>query len=175
MTCVSALQLMPCVAALQLLSSVHPRTMDHLRRCGTLTLSADDFVEKETDEEGSALAAAFAKRLEEEGGATRFKIKSSLNEAKEGLTEATFSAKAVASDAASSVSDAGNSIVSASPVALIGGLFATVLIFTVVSAGFNSAPVDTYTSDGQALSFGKRSQTSDGIPLSAYQPEYGSQ
>jgi len=141
-------------------------------------LSIDDTDdEKKTDAEGDALAAAFARRLDQEGGATKFKIKSSINDVKEGITDVAASAKNVASDAANNVGSAGSSFTNASPVALVGGLFAVVLLFSVVSAGLNSAPVDNYTSDGGALTFGQRGATGNGgdIPLSAYQPEYGRQ
>ena len=65
-------------------------------------------------------------------------------------------------------------LLTASPQFLIGGLFAAVVLFTVVSAGLNSSPSDKFTSDGTTLEFGKRSMERE-VPLNPYKPEYGRQ
>ena len=111
--------------------------------------------------------AAFAARLEKEGGATQFKIKTTLTGAADELKDVT---SGVASTAADGLADAKDAVVSGSPVALIGGLFAAVILFTVVSSiGRQPAQVDRYSSDGTNLEFGQRSTRDN----SAYQPQLG--
>eukprot|EP00322_Chrysochromulina_rotalis_P020318 CAMPEP_0115862864 /NCGR_PEP_ID=MMETSP0287-20121206/18398_1 /TAXON_ID=412157 /ORGANISM="Chrysochromulina rotalis, Strain UIO044" /LENGTH=182 /DNA_ID=CAMNT_0003317303 /DNA_START=21 /DNA_END=569 /DNA_ORIENTATION=- len=149
-------------------------------RCGARLQAAamstpDDMNdEQKTDAEGDELAAAFAARLAEEGGATQFKIKSGINDAKEGLISGVESAKRGVESVGDAASSSADGIRGASGVQLVGGLFAAVVLFTLVSAGLNSGPVDKYTSDGQTLEFGKRSMERE-VPMSAYQPEYGRQ
>lgn len=154
-----------------------PRHIQAARAAPPMLNMDDVGDEKKTDAEGDALAAAFAKRLEQEGGATQFKIKTGINDMKESITDAASSAKNAAANAAYDVKDAGSSITTASPMALIGGLFAVTLALTVLGNLNSGASVDMGTSDGQALQFGQRTQSSysGDIPLSAYQPEYGSQ
>ena len=124
-----------------------------------------------TKEEDDALAAAFNARLQKEGGATQFKIKTTLNDAKDVIKD---SASQVTNVAKKVEVPSADSVLNASPAATIGGLFAIVILFTVVSAGLNSGPSDKFTSDGTTLEFGQRSQLRD-VPLNAYRPEYGTQ
>ena len=136
-----------------------------LVRSRPILLSEDGDEDKGMSDD--ALAAAFAARLEKEGGATQFKIKTTLTGAADELKDAT---SGVASTAADGLADAKDAVVSGSPVALIGGLFAAVILFTVVSSiGRQPAQVDRYSSDGTNLEFGQRSTRDN----SAYQPQLG--
>ena len=136
-----------------------------------LLSSADDRPDidnrdEETKAEDDALAAAFAARLEKEGGATQFKIKTTLTGAADELKGVT---SGVASGAADGLADAKDALVGGSPVALLGGLLAAVVLFTLVSsAGRDNTQVDRYTSDGTSLEFGQRRDRE-----SAYVPQYG--
>ena len=119
----------------------------------TLCSSQDpDERDEATKKEDDALSAAFAARLEKEGGATQFKIKTSV------------------SGAADSVKDAAGNIAEklppmpdavdlqqASAGQLIAGLAAIAILFTVINAAGRSS-VDSSTSDGTTLEFGQRSQ-----------------
>ena len=120
------------------------------------------------DEEGDALAAAFNARLEQEGGATQFKIKSTLNDAKDSISGAAGSIK----DSASNIPTV--DVANASPTTLLGGLFGVVVLFTLVSAGLNSGPADMNTSDGTTLEFGKRSENRE-VVVNPYKADYGRQ
>lgn len=126
---------------------------------------------KLTKSEDDALAAAFAARLDKEGGATQFKIKTSVTGAadtvKDTLSPVTSAIKNVEMPSA-------DGVLNASPTQLLGGLFAVVLVATLISAGGRAGQVDTYTSDGTTLEFGQRSEYRD-VPLNAYRPEYGRQ
>jgi hypothetical protein len=135
-------------------------------------LLADDAdAAKKAKEEDDALAAAFNARLEKEGGATQFKIKTSITGAADALKDG---AGEIGNAAKNIPLPSSDGIQNASPVQLIGGMFALVVLFTVVSAGMNSTPADKFTSDGTTLEFGKRSEQRE-VPLNAYRPEYGRQ
>jgi len=124
---------------------------------------ADDA--NKVDEEGAALAAAFAARLEEEGGATQFKIKTTVNDAADSVKDTLGTVANTAKNV---------DVDTSSPAVLIGGLFAVVIIFTVLTSGGQKS--DLATSDGTTLEFGKRSELRDpAFNNAAYQPEYGRQ
>jgi hypothetical protein len=147
---------------------LQPLTQHPLARSCHIALSepSDDRSE-EAKAEDAALAAAFNARLEKEGGATQFKIKTSLNDAAD-------SVKGLGSKVPKVDLPSPDGVLNASPQTLIGGLFAVVVLFTVVSAGMRTGPSDTFTSDGTTLEFGKRS-TEREVPLNPYRAEYGRQ
>ena len=99
--------------------------------------------------------------------ATQFKIKTSLNDAADNVKELSSKVPKIELPSA-------NGVLNASPQTLIGGLFAAVVLFTVVSAGLRTGPSDTFTSDGTTLEFGKRSMERE-VPLNPYRAEYGRQ
>ena len=99
--------------------------------------------------------------------ATQFKIKTSLNDAADSVKELGNKVPKVELPSA-------DGVLNASPQTLIGGLFLSVVLFTVVSAGLRTGPSDTFTSDGTTLEFGKRSMERE-VPLNPYKPEYGRQ
>ena len=143
-----------------------------LRRIGTrahfspvLSGADGNDAEDTVDEEGAALAAAFASRLEEEGGATQFKIKTSVNDATDSIKDTLGSVANTAKNV---------DVDTSSPAVVIGGLFAVVIIFTVLTSGGNKS--DLSTSDGTTLEFGKRSEMRDpAFNNDAYRAEYGRQ
>ena len=116
-------------------------------------------------------AAEFARRLEAEGGATKFKLKTDISRAveplKDGLTDVAREAKNV------QLPDVTN----ASPQTLLGGLFGVVFLCTLLSAA-SGPSVDMRTSDGTTLEFGQRSelrQPDFGTSNRGYRPEFGNQ
>jgi hypothetical protein len=142
-------------------------------RCAAPLLSTegeDTPPPKKTDEEGDALAKAFARRLEQEGGATQFKIKTTVSDA----TDTVKDSLASVGDAAKNVQlPSADGVLNASPFQLLGGLFVVSILFAVISS--SSGPqADMGTSDGTTLEFGQRSSLRE-VPLNPYQPEYGRQ
>ena len=136
-------------------------------RHAALRLSEDGKKDLDKADEDDALAAAFNARLQQEGGATQFKIKSTLNDAKDSISGAADQIK----DSASNIPTV--DVVNASPTTLLGGLFSVVLLFTLVSAGLNSGPADMSTTDGTTLEFGKRSDRE--VVVNPYKADYGRQ
>lgn len=124
----------------------------------------DDSTKKEDD----ALAAAFAARLEAEGGATNFKIKTTLSGAADTVKDGVGGLASKGQEAASVGADG---LLSASAWQLVVGLLLATVAFAVINAAGRSAPVDSYTSDGSRLEFGQRSQRE--MPMQNYRPEYG--
>jgi hypothetical protein len=166
--------LMPNLAwGFQLASSVAPGRRAHPTRATTVLVGPEDERSPETKAEDDALAEAFNKRLEQEGGATQFKIRSSL-------TGAADEIKAAAAGIKGNVPELptvkANDFLNADGKTILGGLFFTVLIFTVINSGLNSSPSDMSTSDGTTLEFGKRSELRDvRVNRDPYSPQYGTQ
>lgn len=129
----------------------------------------DDDRDDKTKEEDDALAAAFAARLKDEGGATQFKIKSSLNDAADTVKGAAGSAKNVATDAKDAAASGVQGLMKADGFQIVAGLLVTTVFFTLVAAAGRSS-VDMSTSDGTKLEFGQRSMRPD-----PYRPEFGYQ
>ena len=82
------------------------------------------------------LAAEFAKRLEQEGGATTFKIKSSANAAKEGVAEGASKAKAVGEDALDAVGSVASGLTEQQKniAKIVFGLIAFQILIGVISS-----------------------------------------
>ena len=147
-----------CVTSVDALQFTRP---GFLARSSPITLcSSQDPDERDeaTKKEDDALSAAFAARLEKEGGVTQFKIKTSV-------TGAADSVKDAADDLASRTKDlvggipAPADLQQASAGQLLAGLAAISILFTVLNAaGRSSNSVDSSTSDGTTLEFGQRSQ-----------------
>ena len=115
-----------------------------------------------TKKEDDALAAAFAARLDAEGGATQFKIKTTVKDATDQLKGVASSAQ----DAASNLPD----IKQASGLQLVIGLLVATVLFTGITSMGRSS-VDLNTSDGTNLEFGQRQERN----YDPYKPQYGSQ
>ena len=163
------------VGALSLHSvRVHPASPPASRpvrthRAPLLSSAQPDERDEAAKKEDDALAAAFAARLDAEGGATQFKIKTTLTSAADELKEGVSS---VASTTKSVADGAADGLMSASGWQLVVGLLAATVLFSVVNAGLRSGPVDVGTTDGTTLEFGQRSEQRE-IPYSAYQPQLG--
>ena len=116
------------VDALQLGCPLAPSSalsLAKVQRASQIMLSDADETDKKTDAEGEALAKAFAQRLEEEGGATQFKIKTTLTGAADTVKDGVSGAASSVKDVASNVNP--GAINTASPTTLLGGLFVAVL------------------------------------------------
>ena len=114
-----------------------------------------------------ALAAAFAKRLEQEGGATQFKIKTTISGAADELKDG---AGKLAGEARNAAELGKDGLLKADAWQLIVGLLAATVLFSVVNAANRQPAVDRFTSDGSTLEFGQRSPQREYNP---YQPQYG--
>mmetsp|Transcript_14401 Transcript_14401/g.46190 ORF Transcript_14401/g.46190 Transcript_14401/m.46190 type:complete len:170 (-) Transcript_14401:139-648(-) len=153
------------------LQSIPPPSVARPFRLSPPRAALSDNEPKKTGEDGDALAAEFARRLEAEGGATKFKLKTDISRAveplKDGLTDVAREAKNV------QLPDVTN----ASPQTLLGGLFGVVFLCTLLSAA-SGPSVDLRTSDGTTLEFGQRSelrQPDFGTSNRGYRPEFGNQ
>ena len=146
--------------------------MPRLRRGRPVSLSSanSDDRDENTKAEDDALAKAFAARLEQEGGATQFKIKSSISGAKDELKQGAANIAGSARDVASV---GGDGLLKADAWQLIVGLLVATVVFSCVNAAARSGDkVDRFTSDGSTLEFGQRAPAREGS-YSAYQPQYG--
>lgn len=139
-----------------------------LVRSRTLRMADDDKEEGMSDD---ALAAAFSARLEKEGGATQFKIKTTLSGAADGLKDGVSGIAGSTKNVAETGADG---LLNASAWQLVVGLLAATVVFSVINAAGRGDNVDRYTSDGTALEFGQRSQQRE-MPYQNYAPELGSQ
>ena len=137
-----------------------------LRRVARPLLSSADDRDEKTKSEDDALAAAFAARLEAEGGATNFKIKTTLTGAVDSVKDG---ARGLASGAAESASVGADGLLNASAWQLVVGLLLATIVFAFLNAGLRAPPADDFTSDGSRLEFGQRA------PRNPYLPEYGTQ
>lgn len=132
----------------------------HLARSRPITLcSSQDPDERDeaTKKEDDALSAAFAARLEKEGGATQFKIKTSVTDAAESVKDAAGNIADKTKDLVGGIPAPPADLQQASAGQLIAGLAAISILFTVINAAGRSS-VDSSTSDGTTLEFGQRSQ-----------------
>ena len=127
--------------------------LECLPRSRPVALSSQDPDERDdaTKMEDDKLAAAFAARLEKEGGATQFKMKTTVSDAADAVKSAADKAKDLAGGLPSPAE--------ASAGQLLAGLAAISILFTVANAaGRGSDSIDRYSSDGTTLEFGQRSQ-----------------
>ena len=126
--------------------------------------------DNDTKMEDDALAAAFAARLEQEGGATQFKIKTTIGGAADELKDGAGKVVGSAKDLASVGKDG---LLNADAWQLVVGLLAATVLFTVVNGAARSGDnVDRFTSDGTPLEFGQRSQQGSAA-YDPYKPQYG--
>ena len=168
--------MLPTTCLLALCSAVHvgalliptrPLHARALRSRPVLLSAADDEGEGELSDD--ALAAAFKARLDAEGGATQFKIKTTISNAadelKSGASGIADSTKGIAETGA-------DGLLNASAWQLLLGFFAATVLFAFINAGARSEAPDRYTSDGGALEFGKRAEVRE-MPYQSYQPQLG--
>lgn len=142
-----------------------PATSLRLRTRAVQLSSADpDDRDDSAKMEDDALAKAFAARLDAEGGATNFKIKTAVSGATDDLKQG---AGALGDSIKNSASIGGDGLLKADAWQLIVGLLVATVVFSFINAGMRSPAPDRFTSDGTQLEFGQRA------PPSPYQPQYG--
>lgn len=151
-------------------SALHMRVPLPCRRA-----AAPPRMQEAADDDGMAaddMAAAFRARLDEEGGATQFKLKTDAQRAASSVTGGAQSAVDAAGGAIDRLVNVGEDQPTSSDIRswkLTLGFFALTLALAFGTAMRSSDPdpsytptygrqstVDTYTSDGQDLMFGRR-------------------